>query len=156
MRRRGSLLEQRSKYRVAGGRDMPSGAGVQPPCGAVISWYILGGQLWKGTRIHRACAHGRSSLPETHHRCTPHPSNSPDPRLVCCQGGGLPVTLCQRTSRKTPGPDAALVLGAQASLGRGHRGQSPQASARALLSPPRAGRRVLILACAAGQGSRSH
>ena len=70
---------------------MPSGAGVQPPCGAMISWYILGGQLWKGTRIHRACAHGRSSLPETHHRCTPHPSNSPDPRLVCCQGGGLPT-----------------------------------------------------------------
>ena len=35
---------------MAGGRDMPSEAGVQPPPGAMISRDILGGQSWKGTQ----------------------------------------------------------------------------------------------------------
>lgn len=144
---------------------------IQNGCG---EGHALRGWGSASTRGHDISRHPEGPVVEGHPKSTEHvlmgggvsPSpttaahhhlpNSPDPRLFCCQGGGLLGTLCQRTSRMTLGPEAALVLGAQASLGRGHRGQSPRASARALLSSLRAGRRELILACAAGQSSRSH
>ena len=57
---------------------MPSGAGVQPPPGAMISRDILGGQLWKGTQSPpRMCSWGDQSP-----RVTPQLYTTPPPTVL--------------------------------------------------------------------------
>ena len=63
-----------------------------------------------------------ASLTRHSYTQSPKQPQTRDPRvltksLFCSQESGILVTLCPHISRATPGPDAARVLGAQASPG---------------------------------------